>query len=137
MTTIAVSPFLLKDVDLKVGTDNYEAHVSSVEFVPTASTVTWKGLTPSSVFSSIGSATWVCNLSYAQDWDTPASLSNYLLDHEGETVAVHFEPEVGGVGFDAQIIITPGSIGGAIDSTGVGTVSLGVRGRPRKTTTQA
>ena len=88
MAAIAVSPFLLKDVLFSVETDSYEKHVSQVEFVPTSSTVTWKGLTPTSVFSFGTNATWTCNLTFAQDWETASSLSRYLFDHEGRPQAL-------------------------------------------------
>jgi len=135
MATIGIAPIVLKDVTLKIGADNYEANVSSVEFVPTASTVTWKGLTPSAQFTSIGNATWVCNLAYAQDWETVNSLSQYLLDNEGEAVVADFYPEDGGQGFRATIVLTPGAIGGTVDTVAVGSVSLGVQGKPARIVT--
>lgn len=130
MAAIAVSPFLLKDVLFSVATDSYEKHVSQVEFVPTSSTVTWKGLTPTSVFSFGTNATWVCNLTFAQDWDTTNSLARYLFDHEGDEIDVTFEPVAGGSGFTATLIVAPGSIGGTVDAVAVSTVSLGVMGKP-------
>ncbi len=130
MAAITVSPFVLKDATLLIAADNYEAHVSAVEFVPSASAITWKGLTPSSVYTDVGSATWVCNLTFAQDWTTTNSLSRYLFDNEGESVVCEFVPAAGGAGFSATLVLTPGSIGGAVDSVAVATVSLGVQGRP-------
>jgi hypothetical protein len=130
MASIAVNPFILRDVLLTFGTDSYEKHVSSVEFVPAGSVVTWKGLTPASVFSFGANATWTCNLSFAQDWATANSLSRYLFENEGEELAVTFEPVAGGPSVSATLIITPGSIGGAVDSVAVATVSLGVKGKP-------
>jgi hypothetical protein len=130
MATIAVAPITLTNALLTLGLDGYQKHVSAVEFVPTATSTTWKGLEPTAVFTNVGRATWVCNLSFAQDWETPDSLSQYLLEHEGESVAAVFEPEAGGAGFTATLVITPGSIGGAVDTTAVATVSLGVQGRP-------
>lgn len=130
MASIAIQPIVLTDVLLSLGTDSYEKHVSSVEFVPTAPSVAWKGLAPTSNFTFTGNATWVCNLSYAQDWETENSLSRYLYDHEGETIPAKFEPVNGGPGFTAPLVITPGSIGGAVDGVPVATVSLGVQGKP-------
>lgn len=133
MTVIAVSPFVLKDATLKIATDNYEAHVSQVEFVPTVAQVTWKGLTPSSVFTDSGAPTWVCTLAYAQDWDTTNSLSQYLMDHAGERVVAVFGPTGATTGdaiFTATVIIAPGNIGGTVDGVAVGTVNLGVVGVP-------
>lgn len=130
MAAIGLTPIILKDVVLTIGTNDYQGHVSSVEFAPSASIVNWKGLTPTASYSFPTSATWQANLSYAQDWATPNSLSRYLFEHEGETVSATFEPVAGGPGFSADLIITPGTIGGAVDTVGVGTVSLGVQGRP-------
>jgi hypothetical protein len=131
VTVIEVVPLVLKDVLLKLGaTNEFQKHVSSVEFTPSANAITWKGLSPTAVFSDIGIATWVCALSFAQDWLTVDSLSQYLFTHEGEAVDATFEPQLGGPGFTATLLITPGSIGGAVDSVAVSTVSLGVRGRP-------
>lgn len=132
---IEVQPVVLTDVIFKLGAagseNEYQKHVSQVEFVPTASTVVWKGLSPSAVFTFPTKATWVVNVSYAQDWDTTDSLSRYLFDHEGETIPAIFEP-VNGVGtsWAAEVVVVPGSIGGTIDTVGVGTVALGVNGRP-------
>jgi hypothetical protein len=130
MAQIGVAPIILTNVLFQVETDTYEKHVSTVEFVPSSSVVTWKGLTPASVFSAGTTATWTCNLSFAQDWETADSLSLYLFENEGEEIDVTFEPVNGGAGFTATLIVTPGSIGGAVDSVAVSTVTLGVRGKP-------
>lgn len=125
MAQIAVEPIVLTNVLLTIVTDTYEKHVSRVEFVPTASPVVWKGLHPSSSFSKTPTATWVCTLEYAQDWETADSLSQYLHENEGADVAATFEPANGGAGFTATLSIAPGSIGGAVDTFAVATVTLG------------
>jgi hypothetical protein len=130
MANIALDPIVMSNVLLTLGTDSYQKHVSSVEFVPTAGLVTWKGLDPDAVHSFATKATWQCNLGYAQDWETADSLSQYLFENEGDEVAAVFEPVNGGAGFTATLIIVPGSIGGAVDTVAVATVSLGVKGRP-------
>ena len=130
MAQIGITPIVLKDVLFQVASDTYEKHVSQVEFIPTAQTVNWKGLTPSSVFTDISTATWVCALSFAQDWATADSLSRYLFENEGAAIEVTFRPKVAGPGFTATLIVTPGSIGGRVDAVAVATVNLGVRGRP-------
>ena len=135
MATIAVQPFVLKDCQFKVEADNYEGHTSEVTFVPTAATVQWNGLTPTSTFTDVATATWVCNVGLAQDWETPNSLSRYLFEHEGEAVDVEFEPRAGGTGFSATVVCTPGSIGGASGAVAVATVALGVQGRPAEIVT--
>ena len=130
MADIALTPILMSDVELTLGANDYEGSVSSVEFVPTSNIVNWKGLTPTASYSFPATPTWQCNLSFAQDWETTNSLSRYLYDHQGETIAASFAPKAGGSSFTADLIVVPGSIGGAVDSVAVGTVSLGVQGRP-------
>jgi hypothetical protein len=130
MPEITIDPIILNNVKLTLGTDDYEAHVSKVEFVPTSAIVNWKGLTPTSVHSFPTRATWVCNLDLAQDWETADSLSQYLFENEGVEVAAVFEPVDGGAGFTATLIIVPGSIGGGVDAVPVSSVSLGVKGKP-------
>jgi hypothetical protein len=130
MPAISVAPIILTDVLLTVGTEDYEAHVSQVEFTPASTTVSWKGLTPASVHTFGATATWTVTLAYAQDWVTVNSLSQYLFNNEGDTVTMTFKPKAGGPGFTADIIITPGAIGGTVDAVAVATVTLGVSGKP-------
>lgn len=130
MPVIAVHPFQLTDCLFTVETDSYEAHVSKVEFAPTSTAAKFKGLTPTAVFTFAGAPEWVCNLTFAQDWDTPNSLSRYLYEHAGEEIAVTFEPKKGGSAITANIVAQPGPIGGDIDAVAVATVALGVNGRP-------
>lgn len=134
MTVIAVAPFTLKDIDLKIAADNYEAHVSQVEFTPTTAQVTWKGLTPTAVYTDQTSPTWTCTLSGAQDWDTANSLAQYLLANAGQQKIVIFKPKKGTAGtmrtFTATCTMVPTTIGGTIDTVPVFTVTLGVVGAP-------
>lgn len=135
MAEIAVDPFDLKDVDLEfdpAGVDhNFKAHVSTVQFVPTSSTSTWKGLAPSAVFTFGQKATWTCRMDFAQDWETTNSLAQYLLANEGEEVDVSFTPRSGqGPSFTATLILAAPPIGGTVDQAAVGSVTHGVKGKP-------
>jgi hypothetical protein len=136
MAAIAVSPFVLKDVDLVIETDNYEAHVSQVLFQPSSQTVTWKGLTPAATFSDQTAATWTVQLTFAQDWATADSLSNYLLENAGEKVTAVFKPKKGTAAptFTADVILAAPPIGGTVDQVATGQVTLGVDGAPVKST---
>lgn len=131
-----VEPFVLKDVDLVIDAHNFAAHVSTVEWVPSASTVTWKGLKPDSTFSDVGTATYSCNLGYAQDWSDPNSLSAFLMDHEGEKLDAIFVPQSGSgmPAFTATLTITPGRIGGTVDAFTDASVTLGSTKPVRNTT---
>ena len=137
MTIIAAVPYVLKDTDLKIGADNYEAHVSGVVFTPSSGTVTWQGLTPAAAFSDATTATWVCTLNYAQDWETPNSLAQYLLANAGTAKVVVFKPsKAAGAGhpiFTATLNIVAGPIGGDVNTVQVASVTCGVVGVPVKT----
>lgn len=134
MAQIAVSPIVLRDALLRLTVEatssDFEKHVSQVQFTPSSSVVTWKGLAPDASFSAGTTATWSCQLAYAQDWETTNSLSRFLYDHEGEEVDCVFEPVSGGMGWQAKLIITPGAIGGTVDAVATATVTLGVIGKP-------
>jgi hypothetical protein len=130
MALIAAAPFALTNATLKVAANNYETSVSSVEFVPTVNTFQWKGLTPASVHSFPGSATWVANISGIQDWETTDSLSKFLFDNAGDVVVMDFYPIAGGEGFRATVTLVPGNIGGAVDTVPVISVTLQVQGAP-------
>lgn len=130
MASIAVSPFQMTDCLLTVEADNYEAHVSTVEFAPSSTAAQFKGLTPSAVFNFAGAPTWTCNLTFAQDWSTANSLSRYLFENAGAEIDVTFEPVKGGPAVTATLVAQPGSIGGAVDSVATSTVALGVVGKP-------
>lgn len=125
MPAIGVQPIILTDVLLTIGTNDYEAHVSSVMFTPNAPTVNWKGLTPTSNHTFGGLATWTVTLNYAQDWETAQSLSIYLMDNEAQKVVMKFEPQNGGAGFTSNVVLTPGGIGGDVDTVATGSVTLG------------
>lgn len=130
MADIAIQPFIMRDCLFQVEADNYEGHVSQVEFVPSPVLASWKGLKPGAVHQFAGLATWVANLALAQDWETAGALSRYLHEHEGEEIDVVFQPVKGGKPVTAKIIVVPGSIGGQTDSVAVSSVSCPVNGKP-------
>lgn len=120
------TPLVLKDVVLEIGADDFARHVSSVAFTPSASTVTWQGMSPDASYTDVGLATWTLAITYAQDWTQATSLSRYLYANEGQTVAARFRPRTGiGPAFTANITITPGQIGGAVNAVSEATVTLG------------
>jgi len=125
-----MTPLYMKDALVTIAGTPYEAECSNVTFTPSTSTTTWKGLTPDAVFTNTANATWTVDMTLAQDWDAISSLGLYLFEHEGEEVSLVFEPKNGGGGFTAQVVITPGAIGGAVDGFAESQVSLPVQGRP-------
>ena len=131
MATVAVTPIVLKDCIIEVGADDFAAAISSATITPASTTVVFKGLQADAVFTDITSATWTLQLTFAQDWVTAGSLSQYLFANEGDTVAATLKPQSGvGPTFELDVIITPGAIGGAVDTVATATVTLGVSGRP-------
>lgn len=124
---IAVTPRILKDVDLIIEADNYKKHVSTVKFGSQRQTQTWTGLAPDASFSETGTPTWSLELSYAQDWETAGSLSRYLHAHDGERVTVKFKPRsaTGAPAFTSHVTLSAGDVGGTAGQYAVATVTLG------------
>lgn len=137
MSTITPAPFTLANALLVVGTDNYEKAVSSVKFTPQSGVLTWKGLTPDSVYTDTSAPQWQCTIAFAQDWSTVNSLSQYLLTNAGQQKTVVFKPKGATTGspiFTATVVIVPGAIGGDADKLLDDSVTLAVVGVPVKTT---
>ena len=125
-----MTPLFMKDAVITIDAADYQAECSSAALTPSTSSTTWKGLTPTAVFTEAGAATWVVDLTYAQDFNDPLSLGVFLFNHEGESVDMAFEPKAGGAGFTATVVIVPGAAGGTVDAFAESTVSLPVQGRP-------
>ena len=136
MTQIAVAPFVFKDALLKIGADNYEKHVSQAELRPDVKTEqhTWQSITPAGKFSEAGApvTTWQLILSYAQDWETPNSLSEYLRANAGtvKSITLHPRAGVGKKTFTISATIVAGPIGGTGNNVATGTVTLACDGEP-------
>lgn len=132
MAEIAVQPVILQDMVVKIGADDFAAAVSSAIITPAGSIVTWKGLKPESVHAFPVAPTFTLDLEYAQDWAGTTSLSRYLWDHQGEVIEdVVLEPESGvGTRWTFDMIVATGAVGGAVDTVGTASVSLGISGRP-------
>ena len=129
MPVIDVNPLILKSVVATIGTDDYAKHLDQVTFTPASSQVAWTGLGGNS-HTDASLATWTVQLNYVQDWETEDSLSRYLFEHEGETVPMVFTPKNGGPSFSAEVVITPGAIGGTVNAFATTSVTLGCNGKP-------
>lgn len=132
---IPVQPIVLNDIDLEIEADNFAAHVNSATLTPTSNIVRFKGMRKGTSHAFPGDSEWTCGLGFAQDWDTPGSLSRHLYENEGQVKTVKFRPRRK-EGADpvptwtARVIIFPGAVGGEGGAVAVGTVTLGVEGRP-------
>lgn len=130
-TVVEVKPLVLKNYDFIILTKDYKKHLDQVTFTPSASPITWTGA-GQNTHTDMSTATWVCTVGYAQDWETAGSLSQLLYDSEGQTLDVIFRPKSGvGKEVAAKLIATPGSIGGSIGSFGNTTVTLGCAEKPK------
>lgn len=135
MAKIAVQPVKLSNCVLQIVTtspaksDTYEDHVSSVELVPTVPVSQWKGM-GGSVVPLVGTPTWMVNITMAQDYDTAAGLSKYLMENIGKPIEVTFRSRNGGPGHKISALCVPGTIGGALDADATAGVSLPGAGQP-------
>lgn len=136
MAVISLTPTVLKDALFTLDGNDYSGHVNNVTFTPTSTTITFKGLTPESVYTDVTNATYGVAITYAQDSETEDSLTNLLFDKEGETVELVYaaSKSTGATKYTAQVKLVPGVIGGAGDSYLTSTVTLGISGRPVKGT---
>lgn len=124
MPTINVNPLILRDVIMTIAGNDYQAACSEVTITPSVSPLVWKGLARN-VHQSVPDATWAAAITFAQDWDTTGALSAYLMDNEGTAVSVTFKPRAGGgASFTTTLTITPGAIGGKVDTYGETSVTL-------------
>lgn len=126
MGKIAANPRMQKNLSLTIGTDTFEDHVSSVQWVPSSSTVTWNGGTPEAVFTDQTAPTWTAQVNVVQDWETPGSLCNYLLEHAGEQVVAKYKPDATGTfEITATITLAAPTIGGAVNAFNESSVTMG------------
>lgn len=130
MANIIPVPLYMSNATLKIAADNYEAAVNSVTLTPTVNTASFRGLTPSAIYKRTDAPDWALEVQFVQDWETPGSLSNYLLQHAGETVTVVFEPDVDGPSITVSAVLVPPTIGGAVGAFATTTVTMGVNGQP-------
>lgn len=115
--------FIIASATLTLDGDAFSGEVSGATFTPSktdASFTAINGVTQN--FSS--PATWVLDLSLAQNWDTAAALSRYLHENEGDSVPAVLTPHDGSPTATATVTLSPGSIGGEAAAVAASTVSL-------------
>lgn len=123
------SPYSLKNASFSVAQDDFTAAISQVQFDPSTSSSTWRGI-GGNVVRDTNAAEWTATIGYAQDL-AAGGFARWLHDHEGETVTATFEPVDDGPTVTATLVISPGTIGGTADgNTVTASVQLAVVGRP-------
>lgn len=122
-------PYSLKNATLTIAEDDYTAAVSRVEFTPSTTSQTWRGIGGNTLKDQT-IADWTATLGYAQDL-APTGLARYLHEHEGELKACVFTPDTDGPTITATLVISPAKIGGQADGNLVtGEATLALRGKP-------
>lgn len=133
MAVIAATPFLIQNTTLTLGADDFSSAISAAELVPTAPTGTFKSIN-GVPYNFTGKASWVLNVTFAQDWALATSLANYLYNNEGTTVAFEIKPTGTTAGFKGSVSLAAGAIGGAADAVAQASVTFQVVGKPARIT---
>lgn len=130
MATIALTtPYSLKNATLAIDADDFSAAVSQVQFTPSTSASTWRGI-GGNVLKDQAIAEWSCTIALAQDL-APGGLLRYLLDNDGEKKTVVFTPVAAGPTITATLIMSPADIGGTAGADmATSSVTLAVDGKP-------
>lgn len=132
MAKIAAKPVLFK-APVSIGEDEYTAHLSRAEFVPTQPTASFTDLDGSTTNFG-GKSAWVLEIAGAQDWETVNSLSQLLNANDGEEIEVSFP--FAGATHSATVIGAAVNIGGTINTPALFTKTLQVQGAPTTTTAE-
>lgn len=120
------APRAQRHLKLTIGADTYETHVSSIKWTPTAETLTWRGGTPDAVHTDRTNPTWATEWAVVQDWETPDSLCNFLLDNDGVQAEVEYKPQHDGdFGITATVTLAAPEIGGPVNAFNESTVTMG------------
>lgn len=120
MTSIAATPRATRNLSIKIGTDEYNLHVSDCTMTPT--TIKWKGGTPAANFTD---QTWQLALTLVHDYQNADSLYNFLLAHAGETAVFTYMPDVNGTfARSVTATIVPPNVGGKVDAFNESTVTM-------------
>jgi hypothetical protein len=115
--------------------DSYECVVTGAGFTPTPNMVEIPatGCAPKS--QTAAASSWVCNLLYLQDWQSPGGgLAGYLYDNDALQKWVHIEPTTPAMpAATAQVTIVSGPIYGNFGELLTGTVALAAASKPEMT----
>lgn len=114
-----------KDIRVQVGTDNYEKHVSDINWPGNQTAQTWRGGTPDAVAVDIAEGDQACNITFVQAWDDPDSFCRFMFEHAGETVTINYKPHADDdFEVSAQVTLLRPQIGGRVNQYNEATVAL-------------
>ncbi|MCM3779864.1 hypothetical protein [Microbacterium hydrocarbonoxydans] len=129
MPTIANAAYFGTTGKITVEGDDYTAAVTSCALVPTAPTATTTDI-GGGVTQFVGGNAWVAQLGYNQDWKTPNSFSQKLIEWHGQMKTFTYTPDDGGqvATFSARVLA--GQFGGGAAAIHAATVNLPINGQP-------
>ncbi|QEO08888.1 hypothetical protein [Protaetiibacter larvae] len=114
-----------KDIRVKVGADNYEKHVSDINWPSNQTAQSWHGGTPDAIAPDLSEGDQVCNLTFIQAWDDEDSFCRFAFDHAGETVTISYKPHADSdVEFTAEVTLIRPQIGGKVNQFNESTISM-------------
>ena len=137
---MAFEPYKAKNVDLILGDEasgpNFKCQLRSVQLTPDTDIERIKTLCPSGQYASVSDPEWSLELGYLYGRDTvdaQNALSRFLLDNSGQLMDFVYRPWSGDdqEGYQGQVTIVPGPIGGEEGSFSEQSVSLPVEGQPQ------
>lgn len=124
MTQIPVAARAQKDIRFQIGEDNYEMHVSNVEWPDADEEKTWRGGTPTARVTDVVAGDDKCNITFIQAWDDPESLCVFMFNHAGEQADVLYKPHADAAfQLSATITIKRPAIGGKTGELNESTVA--------------
>ncbi len=129
MARIAAAPVMFK-AKFSVGTDEYTAHLSQVEFQPTQPTGSFTDISGETTNFG-GKSSWQLALAGTQDWATANSLSLFLNENDGEDATVTLE--VPGGEWEATVVCAAVNVGGSFGNPAAFQKTLQVKGTPEFT----
>ncbi|WKT89799.1 hypothetical protein QYR02_02475 [Microbacterium maritypicum] len=114
---------------LTAESDDYTAAVTSCALVPTAPTATTTDI-GGGVTQFVGGNAWAAQIAYNQDWTTPDSLSQKLIEWHGQVKTFTYTPDDGGQVATFQARVLAGQFGGGAATIHSATVNLPIDGQP-------
>ena len=135
---MAFNPIFMKDVNLILGDEatgtDYKIELRGVTLTPDFNVARIKTLAPAGQFSNVDAAEWSLDLGYLGGSydvaDALTSLQDYLLTNAGQKVPFFFAPKAGGSGYQGEVTLVPGPIGGDQGSFSEQSVTLPIDGQP-------
>ncbi|MFZ4843016.1 hypothetical protein [Mycetocola saprophilus] len=124
----------LKEVIVVLDGTDYGAHTSSVDATPASTTTTWRGGKSGAIRTDRSPSEWVVNLNVAQDFATPGSLANILLENDGKKAQFAFQPFPDSpFMLEVEVTLVAPKVGGAVNAFNESTVALPANGAPKVT----